>query len=101
NNENSPTWSPYNDCAFQGISEGWGDQYNAGIECQWLDLTTVDTSAGAVTQPLGFRSNPDGFLCEGDPIVGGDGLPLWEPTAFTTTAGENLHPPQRSFISAV
>jgi hypothetical protein len=99
NNENSPTWSPYNDCAYQGISEGWGDQYNAGIECQWLDVTTVDTSAGPVTRPLGFRSNPDGFLCEGEPMLDESQLPLWEPTEFTTADGDTVDRPLCSFMS--
>jgi hypothetical protein len=99
NNENSPTWSPYNDCAFQGISEGWGDQYNAGIECQWLDVTTVDTSAGPVTQPLGYRSNPDGFLCEGNPVLDENEQPVWEPTEFTTADGDTVDRPQCSFMS--
>src|SRR6478735_6556414 len=35
NHEQSPTWSAYGGCSFQGITQGWGDQYNAGIECQW------------------------------------------------------------------
>jgi hypothetical protein len=100
NNENSPTWSPYNDCAYQGISEGWGDQYNAGIECQWIDVTTVTTAAGPVTRPLGFRSNPDGFLCEGDPMLDENELPLWEPTAFTTSEGDTVDRPMCSFMSA-
>ena len=99
NNESSPTWSPYNDCAYQGISEGWGDQYNAGIECQWLDVTTVDTSAGPVTRPLGFRSNPDGFLCEGDPMLDENQLPLWESTSFTTATGDTVDRPMCSFMS--
>jgi hypothetical protein len=98
NNEQSPTWSPYNDCAFQGISQGWGDQYNAGIECQWLDVTPVDTSAGPVTQPLGFTSNPDGFLCEGEPVLDENALPLWEPTAFTTADGDSVDRPMCSFM---
>jgi hypothetical protein len=98
NDEHSPTWSPYNDCAFQGISQGWGDQYNAGIECQWLDLTSVDTQAGPVTRPLGFKSNPDGFLCEGEPMLDEDHSPLWEPTAFLTTQGETVDRPMCSFL---
>jgi hypothetical protein len=98
NHEQSPTWSPYSDCAYQGISEGWGDQYNAGIECQWLDVTTVDTSAGPVTEALGFESNPDGFLCEGEPVLDEDGLPVWEPTEFRTEAGETVDRPMCEFM---
>ena len=87
NHEGSPTWSPYNDCAFQGISAGWGDQYNAGIECQWVDVTSVDTSEGPVTLPLGLRSNPAGFLCEGTPVLDDEGNPVWEKTDLLTADG--------------
>jgi hypothetical protein len=90
NHERSPTWSPYNTCAFQGISAGWGDQYNAGIECQWVDVTSIDTSDGPVTKALGLESNPDGFLCEGTPVLDSDGNPVWEPTEFETEAGETV-----------
>jgi hypothetical protein len=96
NNEFSPTWAPF-ECAFQGIQQGWGDQYNAGIDCQWLDVTSVDTSGGPVTQPLGFRSNPDGFLCEGVPVVDANGAIVWEPTTFRTAAGETVDRPKCDF----
>jgi hypothetical protein len=97
NNEQSPTWSPYSTCAYQGISQGWGDQYNAGIECQWLDVTTVDTSAAPVTAPLGYDANPDGFLCEGVPVLDAEENPVWEPTEFTTEAGEPVDRPLCTF----
>jgi len=97
NNVHSPTHSPYNDCAFQGISEGWGDQYNAGIECQWVDVTSVDTSRAPVKAPLGFVSNPDGFLCEGTPVVDEEGEPVWEPTEFKTADGETVDRPECTF----
>ncbi|HEY3595315.1 MAG TPA: lysyl oxidase family protein [Polyangiaceae bacterium] len=98
NNEYAPTWSPYGDCSYQGISQGWGDQYNAGIECQWVDVTGVDTSSAPVTKPLGLRSNPDGFLCEGTPVLDGAGNLVWEPTQFMTSAGETVDRPQCDFI---
>jgi len=94
NHEGSPTWSPYSDCSYQGITQGWGDQYNAGIECQWIDVTTINTSAGPVTRPLGLKSNPEGFLCEGEPLVDKDGLPVWEPTQLTTPEGEPVDRPE-------
>lgn len=97
NHESSPTWSPYGGCDYQGISQGWGDQYNAGIECQWLDVTSVDTSAGPVTQALGYLSNPDGFLCEGEPVLDAAGELTWEPTAFTTAEGEAVDRPMCAF----
>lgn len=90
NHEASPTWSPYNTCSFQGISQGWGDQYNAGIECQWIDVTSIDVSKGPVTRPLGLQSNPEGFLCEGKPVIGADGNPEWEVTPLLTEDGETV-----------
>ena len=93
NHEQSPTWSPYNDCAFQGITQGWGDQYNAGIECQWVDVTTVDTSDGPVTRPLGLMSNPEGFLCEGTPVLDADDNPTWEETTLVTDEGDPVDRP--------
>jgi len=98
NHESSPTWSPYGSCAFQGISPGWGDQYNAGIECQWVDVTTIDTSAGPVTKPLGLESNPDQFLCEGTPVLDDDGDQVWEPTEFETDKGETVDRPKCDFV---
>jgi hypothetical protein len=93
NHEQSPTWSPYNDCAYQGITQGWGDQYNAGIDCQWVDVTTIDVSDGPVTKPLGLRSNPQGFLCEGKPELDADGNPTWESTELTTDQGDTVDRP--------
>jgi hypothetical protein len=31
----------YVDCGFQGISAGWADIYNSGLDCQWIDITGV------------------------------------------------------------
>lgn len=93
NHEMSPSWSDYNSCYYQGISEGWGDQYNAGIECQWIDVTTVDVSEGPVTKPLGLRSNPEGFLCEGKPVTDEDGYPTWESTDIMTDLGDTVDRP--------
>ncbi|MBM4361512.1 MAG: hypothetical protein FJ104_02440, partial [Deltaproteobacteria bacterium] len=93
NHEKSPLWSPYNVCSYQGISAGWGDQYNAGIECQWIDVTSVDTTTAPVTRALGLRSNPEGILCEGEPVRGADGEPVWEPTELRTPLGEVVDRP--------
>ena len=98
NNEHSPTWSLFNTCHYQGISEGWGDQYNAGIECQSMDVTSVDTSDGPVTQPLGLVSNPDGFLCEGTPVLDDDDEIVWESTEFKTDDGDTVNRPKCEFI---
>jgi len=93
NHEQSPSWSDYNTCSFQGITQGWGDQYNAGIECQWVDVTSVDVSDGPVTKPLGLRSNPEGFLCEGKPVLDAQGNLTWEATELKTDAGESVDRP--------
>jgi hypothetical protein len=90
NNESTPLTHPYG-CHFQGIAAGWGDDYIAGIECQWVDVTSVDTSAGPVSGDLAFDANPDGFLCEGELILDGDGDPTFEPTEFRTESGEVVH----------
>ncbi len=87
NNEVSPLWEPYGDCGYQGIAVGWVDEYKAGLPCQWIDVTGVDTSKKPVTGPLTFVSNPDGFLCEGTPVLDASGNPVFERTAFTTETG--------------
>ncbi len=81
NNETTPLVHPYS-CHFQGTARGWGDDYIAGLDCQWIDITTVDSTT-PVTAPLGFEVNPDAFLCEGALITDDRGEPLFEPTAFT------------------
>ena len=40
NNETTPLTHPYS-CHFQGIEAGWGDDYIAGIDCQWIDVSSV------------------------------------------------------------
>jgi len=101
NHEASPTWSAYGGCSFQGITQGWGDQYNAGIECQWVDVTTIDTSRGPVTKPLGLKSNPDQFLCEGTPVLDENGDPVWEPTEFKSESGDTVDRPKCDFVKNV
>lgn len=96
NNEQSPLTHEYN-CQYQGISPGWGDDYFAGLECQWIDVTPTDTSTCEVTGPLTFEVNPDGFLCEGTPVVDEDGLPVFESTTFT---GENGNPVDRALCDS-
>ena len=100
NNESSPLVNPYGSCDYQGIEAGWGDDYGAGLDCQWIDVTAVDTSAGPVTQSLAFASNPDQFLCEGTPVLDADGHPTFEPTTFTTAKGEPVDRPKCDFVSA-
>ena len=95
NHEFAPLTNAYGGCDYQGVEAGWADQYKAGLECQWVDVTTVDTSRGAVTYPLSFTTNPEGFLCEGTPVLDRYGNPTWEPVfnADGTPMMTNPSPP--------
>ena len=86
NTELSPLVHPFG-CAYQGTAAGWGDDYIAGLDCQWVDITPVDSSGG-ISAPLSFRVNPDGFLCEGELKRDGAGDAIFEVTDFTNEAGE-------------
>ncbi len=88
NNESSPLHNPYSTCSYQGIEAGWADNYNAGIDCQWIDVTGYDVSQGPVKDTLHETFNPDGFLCEGIPVLDASGKQAYEPTSFTTAKGE-------------
>lgn len=92
NNEIAPLHTEYV-CEFQGVTPGWGDLYGASLTCNWVDITDVDTSGGAVTDDLTFHSNPDGFLCEGELIVDENGDQVWEPTEFRSAEGEVVDRP--------
>jgi hypothetical protein len=85
------------DCNNQGVDVGWVDQYKPGLPCQWLDVTDVDTANGPVTKELKFASNPDGFLCEGKPVVDAQGRQRFEATEFTTAAGAPVRRPMCEF----
>lgn len=91
NNEFSPLQNSYSGCDFQGIEVGWADEYEAGLEGQWVDVTGVDTSKSPSTKPLSFHSNPDGFLCEGTPVLDVDGNPVYEATEFKTDDGQVVY----------
>ena len=85
NNEATPLTHRYG-CRYQGVAAGWGDDYIAGLDCQWVDITPVD-STGGLTDDLTFTVNPDGFLCEGQLQKDANGNPLFEPTTFTSEDG--------------
>jgi hypothetical protein len=97
NVETSPLWNPYYDCRYQGVAAGWGDEYKIGLDCQWIDVTGVNTSSSTYTADLSFHSNPDGFLCEGQAVLDDAGAQVWEPTQFRTDAGEVVDRPKCNF----
>ena len=95
NRETSPLTNRFADCAFQGISPGWIDQYQIGISGQWVDSTELPVGTGTRT----FVSNPYGFLCEGK-FVDRKGRPLapgqpvvWRKTRFVTPEGQPVEAP--------
>jgi len=65
NNETTSLVGTHQSCGYQGITPGWGDEYNFGIPGQWVDITDVDTRT---PMPLSFQANPDQFLCEGQTL---------------------------------
>ena len=99
NNENSPLHNAYSDCSYQGIEAGWGDNYNAGIDCQWIDVTGYDVSQGPVKEAILETFNPDGFLCEGTTVLDTAGKQVYEPTSFTTAKGEPVDKPRCDFMT--
>lgn len=105
NNEFSPLTHPYS-CTLQGIQAGWADEYGAGLDCQWIDVTDLpelnnaETAVAetAVSVPLTFTSNTDSFLCEGQPVLDDDGNQVWALSGFTTPNGAPISYPQCSFV---
>jgi len=91
NNEFSPLQNRYSGCSIQGIEVGWVDEYEIGLESQWVDVTDVDTSKSPVTKLLSFYSNPDGFLCEGTSVHDAQGNLVYEPTEFKTKDGQTVY----------
>jgi hypothetical protein len=100
NNESTPLHNPYSDCSYQGIEAGWGDNYNAGIDCQWIDVTGYDVSNGPVKNAIHETFNPDGFLCEGTPVLDSAGNQVYESTTFTTAKGEPVDRPKCDFMTS-
>lgn len=92
NNELSPLHQDY-DCELQGVAPGWGDLYAAGLPCNWVDVTDVNTASGPVTNDLTFASNPDGFICEGTLQKDAQGNQLWEATSYVAENGEPVDRP--------
>jgi hypothetical protein len=95
NREGSPLHNPFASCDFQGVAAGWVDQYKAGLPGQWLDITGFPAGRGVRS----FRSNPNGFLCEGtfvdeqgNPIGPKDAV-VWAPTGLVAENGEPVEAP--------
>jgi len=75
-------------CQFQGITAGWGDEYQFGLPCQGIDITDGDTdSTNPADTTLSFVANPDQFICEGFPAVDSSGNLIFDPTSFISEAG--------------
>ncbi|MDX1688732.1 MAG: lysyl oxidase family protein, partial [Candidatus Promineifilaceae bacterium] len=98
NNELSPLTHDYS-CRTQGIQTGWVDEYVAGLDTQWVDITDLEIPAEGETYQLGFVANPNRFLCEGTPVLDEEGDPLLEPSELTTEDGDPVNRPQCEFIS--
>lgn len=98
NNEFSPLTHDYS-CRFQGIQAGWLDVYIAGLATQWIDITDLEIPPEGEMFELGFSSNPEGFLCEGRPLLDAEGRQLWEPSGLTTEDGTPINRPRCDFTS--
>jgi hypothetical protein len=97
NSEQTPLAHPFG-CDNQGIAAGWGDTYIAGIECNWIDITDLDIPGESIAQSLEFALNPDGFICEGTPVVDAAGEPVFTPTDEVGENGGAVEKPSCDFI---
>lgn len=97
NNEFAPLTHEYS-CTFQGIQAGWVDEYIAGLDMQWIDITDVEIEEGSTVATVGFLSNEDQFLCEGERVLNEAGEPLYEPTGERTQEGLPISRPQCNFV---
>lgn len=46
-------------CSTMGISAGCGDIYSAGLDCQWIDITDVDTGVYTLVVRTNWAHLPD------------------------------------------
>jgi len=77
----TPLWNDYALCHYQGIEVGWGDDYVAGLSCQWMDITDL---AYPNTYTLRDAFNPWQFLCEGTIEYNSNGDPLFMESPYKT-----------------
>jgi hypothetical protein len=96
NNEISPLTHPYS-CRFQGVEAGWVDEYVAGLDTQWVDITEVEVDE-EVMADLTFSFNPDQFLCEGEIGLDESGEILWEASGRRTQEGFPISRPVCEFV---
>ncbi|CAF0872522.1 unnamed protein product [Adineta steineri] len=94
NAEWSPLWSSFYNCIYQGNSPGWTDTYQAGIPCQWIDITDYNTTNSSTTAFLKANMNPDNMLCEGQLVLDADSNFIWEQTNFTAIDGQTVYKPE-------
>lgn len=97
NNELSPLTHDYS-CEVQGIQAGWVDEYVAGLDVQWMDITDVALPEEGQTAELAFVSNETQFLCEGEPVRDESGEVVWLDSSFLTDDGHTIQYPQCDFI---
>lgn len=97
NNELSPLTHDYS-CTYQGIQAGWVDEYRAGLDCQWIDITDLEIEGESTELPLSFRFNTEQFLCEGYPVLDEAGQPIFEPSGLRNSDGLPISRPQCEFV---
>ncbi|MFZ0544087.1 MAG: lysyl oxidase family protein, partial [Candidatus Promineifilaceae bacterium] len=97
NNEFSPLTHSFT-CLNQGVQAGWVDEYVAGLDCQWIDITDFEIPEEQ-TIDLGFVFNPDQFICEGMIIRDENGNPAFEPSGLLTENGQPIQRPQCEFVN--
>lgn len=87
NNEDTPIHTDYDTCVYQGIAPGWGDDYIAGLDCQYIDVTDIPAGSYKLSEQI----NPDGFLCEGKPKLTPTGDLKFVPTPFKSDSGQPVN----------
>ncbi len=97
NNELAPLTHEFS-CNIQGIQAGWVDEYGAGLDCQWIDITDLEFEGDTTELPLSFRFNTEQFLCEGYPVLDEEGNPVFEPSGLRNSEGLPISRPQCEFV---
>ncbi len=93
NNEWTSLNSPYDTCTYQGVSVGWGDDYYAGLDCQWIDVTAMEPGVYTLSNFL----NNDGFMCEGVPNFE-DEIPIFVATEFVNSLNETENKQECAYL---